>query len=124
LEALTFPKPGQIEAFFEWAVTNYVTPENLQYCIDNNLDIITAALNTYKVTDPLIAPIFRILVKRNWYTIESYFIESNKMYSLIAHKPDCQKIVSTPKGINYINRVRETSYQYIYNFVWGRRENT
>lgn len=124
LEAISFPRPGQVEAFFEWAIESYVTPTNLRYAIDNDVDIISGAINIYGIKDPLVEPIFKLLVKRNWKTIESYFLDTTKLYTLLMKKPDCYIIINTPEGIDYINHVRTHAYHHLYNFVWGMRHNT
>lgn len=96
-----------------------MTSENLQYCINNDIDIISTAIDQFGINDPLLSPLFKLLVKRNWAAIESYFVEANKITTLINKKPECLMIINTQRGLTYINRVREHAYRNLYNFVWG-----
>ncbi|GAF98742.1 unnamed protein product, partial [marine sediment metagenome] len=59
-KAITSPVERQVEHFIQWVLTNFVTEKNLKYAIENDLDILTLALNHYGLGHGDLTPLFRI----------------------------------------------------------------
>lgn len=43
------------------------------------------------------------------------------LYDQIARDPEKKKMLDTPKGREWLNYVRKRSYQYYYEYTWGKK---
>jgi uncharacterized membrane protein YfbV (UPF0208 family) len=121
-EALTGPKGDQVEKFISWVLKNFVKEKNLSYAIENDLDILTLALNHYGLGHSSLTPLFRFVMKAYWGDVESYLTNVGKVLSLLSEKPECAKILSTVKGRDYLNRCCKTAYDNLYDLIWLENE--
>jgi len=109
-----------IEQFINWALTNYVNVENLNYAIQNNVDILLLAFNHMHVGHPLVAPAFRLMIQMYWSEfIEYYVADVPKIYSILSRNPQVKEILDTEVGRIYLNNCCKTAYDAFYNFAWS-----
>lgn len=45
-----------------------------------------------------------------------------ELYNQIAMDPEKKKLLDTPRGRAWLNYVRKRSYQYYYNYAWGKKQ--
>ena len=122
-EALINPTKNQVKRLLSWCLENFVTQGNLQYAIENDLDILTLALNHYGLGHSSITPSLRTVLKLYWDEVEPLLTDASKIYSIIISKrPECKKILDTPKGRNYLNRCCQETYNKLYEFTWKNGE--
>lgn len=118
-DAVLDPSKDKIDGFITWSLEKYVNEENLNYSIENDLDIITLALNHYGLShNKTITPIFRLAMKMYWEEAESYLTHVEKVYSILTKKPEIKKILDTEKGRSYLNRCCKQTYSALYDFIW------
>ena len=118
-DAILDPSKEKIDRFITWSLEKYVNAENLNYSIENDLDIITLALNHYGLShSKTVTPLFKITMKMYWEEAESYLIHVEKVYSILTRKPELKKILDTEKGRSYLNRCCKQTYDKLYSFVW------
>jgi hypothetical protein len=108
-----------VERFIRWALTNYVTAENLQNAIRDEIDILQVSLNHFHLGHPLVAPLFRLALQMFWNEfVDTYIADVTKIYSILTEIPDVKIILDTPEGRDYLNRCCKTTYDTLYTFVW------
>jgi hypothetical protein len=96
-----------------------VNKENLEYAINNNLDILALSLNEFHLGHPLVSPLFKIALQMFWAEfIEHYIADATIIYSILSQKPEVKNILDTPAGIDYLNRCCKASYETMYSFAW------
>ena len=117
-KAIVSPVERQVENFIEWTLQNFVTEKNLRYALENDLDILTLALNHYGLGHGDLTPLFRLTMKMYWDEAESYLTNVSKVLSLLSRKPRCSEILDTEKGRDYLNRCCRSTYDRLYTFVW------
>lgn len=118
-DAILDPSKEKIDDFITWSLEKYVNEENLSYSIENDLDIVTLALNHYGMShSKTITPIFKITMKMYWGEVESYLINVEKVFSILSKKPEIKEILDTEKGRSYLNRCCKETYDKLYDFVW------
>lgn len=109
-----------IEQFINWALTNYVNVENLNYAIQNSIDILLLAFNHMHVGHPLVAPAFRLMIQIYWAEfIEYYVADVPKIYAILSRNPQVKEILDTEVGRIYLNNCCKTAYDSFYNFAWS-----
>lgn len=112
-----------VERFIRWALTNYVTEENLIDAIQKNLDILALSLNHFHLGHPLVAPVFKLALQMFWTEfVENYIADVPKIYKVLSEKQACKVILDTPEGVDYLNRCCKASYESLYTFCWGEGE--
>jgi len=108
-----------VKTVLSWGLSK-VTKENLEWAIRENVDLITLAFNHYHLGNPMIKPLFKLVLKVYWNPIEEYLTDVNKIYAVIVkNKPDCKEILDTPEGRDYLNRLVDAAYNYLYELAWG-----
>ena len=109
-----------VERFIGWALTNYVTAENLENAINQNIDILAVSLNEFHLGSPLVAPLFKLALQM-FFTefVENYLADAPKVYAVLAQKPEVAEILRTDRGVDYINRCCKATYQSLYDFCWS-----
>jgi len=117
-EALINPINKQAENFLNWAFISFVNESNLQYAIDQDLDILTLALNHYGLSHSSLTPTFRMVLKIYWGEAEALLTNVTRVHKIISKKPRCAKILDTPRGRSYLNRCCESTYTRLYAFTW------
>jgi len=117
-DALINPINKQAENFLSWAFTTFVNESNLQYAIDQDLDILTLALNHYGLSHSSLTPTFRTVLKIYWDEIEALLTNVSRVHRIISKKPRCATILDTPRGRSYLNRCCESTYARLYSFTW------
>ena len=118
-DAILDPSKEKIDGFITWSLEKYVNEENLTYAIENDLDIITLALNHYGLShSKAITPLFRLAMKMYWTEAETYLTHVEKAFSILTRKPEIKKILDTEKGRSYLNRCCKQTYSRLYNFIW------
>lgn len=120
-KAITSPVERQVENFIQWTLQNFITEKNLGYAIENDLDILTLALNHYGLGHGDLTPLFKIVMKMYWDEAESYLTNVSKVLSLLSKKPKCAEILDTEKGRDYLNRCCRTTYDRLYTFIWENK---
>ena len=65
-DAISNPTNEKVSQFIAWSFDKFVNEDNLNYAIDNNLDILTLALNHYALGHSQVTPIFKLAVKTYW----------------------------------------------------------
>ena len=118
-DAVANPAKNKASELIEWIMDNYVDAEGIRYAMDNNLDLFTLAFNHYGMGHNAASPSFRIVLRNYWSEVERILTNANEVMRIVAKKPECAALLSTPEGINYLNRCCVASYQNIYNFVWN-----
>jgi len=109
-----------IEQFINWALTNYVNAENLNYAIQNNVDILQLAFNHIHIGHPLVAPAFRLVMQMYWQEfIEYYVADVPKIYAILSRNPEVKAILNTEAGRIYLNNCCKTAYSAFYDFAWS-----
>jgi len=121
-DAILNPVSQQIERFISWSLKSFVNEENLRYAIDNDVDILTLALNHYGLSHSSVTPIFRLSMKMYWDEVESYLTDVEKVFKTLSKNPNCAKIIDTEKGRSYLNRCCKEAYDKLYDFIWIKRE--
>ena len=117
-EAATSGKRNLASRFIKWCLETFVNEDSLQYAIDNDLDIITLALNHYGIGHSDITPLFRLVVRMYWKEVEKYLTDANKVLQTLSKNEACRKVLSTEKGRSYLNRCCKTSYDKLYELCW------
>lgn len=117
-KAITSPIEKQAEQFIQWTLKNFITEKNLRYALDNDLDILTLALNHYGIGHGQLTPLFKMVMKVYWDEAESYLTNVSKVLALLSEKPKCAAILNTVKGRDYLNRCCRTTYDRLYDFIW------
>ena len=117
-KAIASPVERQAEKFIEWTLQNFVTEKNLRYALENDLDILTLALNHYGLGHGDLTPLFKLTMKMYWDEAESYLTNVSKVLSLLSKKPKCSEILDTEKGRDYLNRCCRSTYNRLYDFIW------
>ena len=118
-EAIMNPAQNKASELIEWVMDNYVTEEGIRYAMDNNLDLLTLALNHYGLGHSAATPLFRMVMRNYWSEVEILLTDANKVLRIVSKKPECARLLQTPEGIDYLNRCCVTSYTNLYNFVWN-----
>ena len=118
-DAISNPANEKVDQFIAWAFDKFVNEANLNYAIDNDLDIITLALNHYALGHSQVTPVFKLAIKMHWNEAESYLTDVEKIYKIIEQKPGCAKIINTERGRNYLNRSCKATYTQLYQLIWG-----
>jgi len=109
-----------IEQFISWALTNYVNAENLNYAIQNNVDILVLAFNHMHLSHPLVAPAFRLMVQMYWQEfIEYYVADVPRIYAILSRNRQVKAILDTEAGRIYLNNCCKTAYSAFYDFAWS-----
>ena len=122
-DAILDPSKDKIDGFITWSLEKYVNEENLNYSIENDLDIITLALNHYGLShSKTVTPIFKLAMKMYWDEAESYLTHVEKVFSILAKKPEIRKILDTEKGRSYLNRCCKQTYSKLYDLIWGEEQ--
>jgi len=120
-KAIASPIERQVEHFIQWTLQNFVTEKNLRYAIENDLDILTLALNHYGLGHGDLTPLFRLAMKMYWEEAESYLTNVSKVLSLLSEKQKCAEILDTEMGRDYLNRCCRTTYNRLYDFIWEKQ---
>lgn len=118
-EAVNSPRRNLMKKFIKWSLENFVNENNLQYAIDNDLDLLTLALNHYGVGHSEITPLFKLAIKMYWKEVEQYLTDVSKVLETLSKNEACRQILSTEKGRSYLNRCCKTSYERLYLLIWG-----
>jgi len=109
-----------IERFIDWALTNYVNVENLNYAMQNNVDILLLAFNHMHIGHPLVAPAFRLVIQMYWQEfIEYYIADVPRIYTILSRNAEVKQILDTEAGTIYLNNCCKTAYDALYNFAWS-----
>jgi hypothetical protein len=116
--AVTSPRRNLVKKFIKWCLESFVKENNLQYAIDNDLDILTLALNHYGIGHSEITPLFKFTIRMYWKEVEQYLTDVNKVLETLSKDEACRQLLSTEKGRNYLNRCCKTSYEKLYEFTW------
>ena len=119
-DALIDPGKKKGQEFIDWVLNVYITEENLNAAIKDDLDVITLAFNHLGLSHSIVSTFMRNVFKTYWDEIEELLTDANKIYDIIKVKPECLKIISTKKGKNYINRSCKSAYRNIYDFTWNQ----
>ena len=117
-DAISDPANKKIGQFIAWSFDKFVNEESLNYAIDNDLDIITLALNHYALGHSQVTPVFKSAVKMYWNEVESYLTDVEKIFKIIEQKPGCAKIINTDKGRSYLNRCCKATYNQLFSLIW------
>ncbi|MEM2549851.1 MAG: hypothetical protein QW689_05460 [Nitrososphaerota archaeon] len=97
----------------------YLTPENLQAAIEQNMDITSAIYNHYGLTHPVILPVFRAAMRLYWREFEEFITNVPRLYQLLAKDPRNRPILETDRAKQYLNQQCENFYLTTYQIVWG-----
>jgi len=116
--AIMNPVKGQVTLFIDWVMDGFITEENLRTAIEEDVDILTLAFNHFGLGHSAVTPLIRIVFKYYWDEVESIVTDANRVYEIIARKPECAKIISTKEGNDYLNRCCEAAYANLYDFLW------
>jgi hypothetical protein len=109
-----------VERFIKWALTNYVTAENIETAIQENYDILQISLNHFHLGHPLVSPVFKLALQLFWSEfVETYIADATKIYSVLAEIPNVKEIIDTERGRQYLNACCHSTYESLYNFVWS-----
>jgi hypothetical protein len=117
-DAVYSPRRNLMKKFIKWCLEKFVNEDNLQYAIDNDLDILTLALNHYGIGHSEITPLFKLAIKMYWKEVEQYLTDVSKVLETLSKNEACRQLLSTEKGRNYLNRSCKTSYDRLYNIIW------
>jgi hypothetical protein len=98
----------------------YLTPENLQTAISQNLDLTNLIYNHYGLLTPQILPLFRAAMRLYWDIFEEAVTNVPRLRQALMKNPKCRQILQTPEAIKYINEQCERLYTVTYNIVWGQ----
>jgi len=111
---------GLIEQFINWALTNFVNVENLNYAIQNNIDILTLAFNHAHLGHPLVAPAFRLVLQMYFAEFVDYYIaDATRIYSILSRNLQVKEILDTEVGRTYLNNCCKCAYESLWNFCWA-----
>jgi len=109
-----------IEQFINWALTNYVNVENLNYAIQNNVDILMLSFNHAHLGHPLVAPAFRLVLQMYFSEFVEYYIaDVQKIYEILTRKTELKQILDSEIGRTYLNNCCKYAYDALYNFCWA-----
>lgn len=117
-EALTSSSSKVMENFITWSLSSFVNKKNLTQAIDEELDILTLALNHYGLSHSRITPLFNFTMKMFWNEVENYLTDVSKVFDVLCRKPKCASILDTERGRDYLNRCCKSAYDQLYDFVW------
>lgn len=120
-DALVNPVNRQAERFLDWAFTTFVNEENLRYAIDNDLDILTLALNHYGLSHSTVTPTLRTVLKLYWGEAEALLTDVSRVYATLSRKPGCARLLDTRRGRSYLNRCCESTYRRLHAFTWDEK---
>jgi hypothetical protein len=119
-DAVTSPRGNLMKKFIKWCLEKFVNEENLRYAIDNDLDILTLALNHYGIGHSEITPLFKLAIKMYWKEVEQYLTCVSKVHETLSKNEACRQLLSTEKGRSYLNRCCKTSYERLYSLIWEK----
>jgi len=109
-----------VERFIRWALTNYVTAENMETAIQQNVDILQISLNHFHLGHPLVSPLFKLALQLFWTEfVDLYIADATKIFSMLSEIPDVKPIIDTERGREYLNACCRSTYDSLYTFVWG-----
>lgn len=108
-----------VRRLIEWGFRR-LTPEKLMSAIETNYNPLLIAFNHFHLQHPLVEPIARLLLKMYWDIAEEYLLDVNRVRATLSEDPEIEKLVSTPEGINYLNRVVPHCYDFLYSWTWER----
>ena len=117
-DAISNPANEKIRQFIAWSLDKFVNEDSLNYAIDNDLDIISLALNHYALGHSRVTPVFKLAIKMHWNEVESYLTDVEKIFKIINQKPECAKIINTERGRSYLNRCCKATYLRLYSLIW------
>jgi hypothetical protein len=101
-------------------LNNYVTAENLENAIKDNVDILALSLNEFHLGHPLVAPLFKLALQMFWMEfVENYLADAPKIKSILIQVSECKPILETDRGIDYLNRCCKATYEHLYEFCWS-----
>lgn len=101
------------------AFIGYLTPENLERAVRENLDLFDLLVSRYRLTDPSVLPYFRAAMRLYWQEFEEVVTDVPRIYGLLRRRLGDHPILSAPEFVNYLNSQAESLYRKMYALVWG-----
>ena len=108
----------RIERWTEWGLS-YLTPENLQYAIDNQTDPATLFGNHFKLNNFFVRPPAKIVFRAYWKELEPLLTDARKLYRILAKDHAKKKMLDTPEGRRYLNLCVRRFYKWVYSYTWS-----
>jgi len=109
-----------VDRFIRWALNSYVTKENLENAIKDNVDILALSLNHFSLGHPLVAPLFKLALQM-FFTefVETYIADAARIYTILAQNPGVKEILDSDAGRTYLNNCCKYTYEALYDFCWS-----
>lgn len=101
------------------AFIGYLTPENVERAVRENLDLFDLIVSRYRLTDPSILPHFKVAMRMYWPEFEEVVTDVPRIYNLIRRRLGDHPITSSPEFVDYLNRQAEGLYKRMYALVWS-----
>jgi hypothetical protein len=101
------------------AFIGYLTPENVERAVRENLDLFDLVVTQYRLADPSVLPLFKAAMRMYWPEFEEAVTNVPRLYDLIKRRLGDAPIASSPEFINYLNSQCESFYKKMYQLVWS-----
>ena len=94
---------------------------DLEYAIKHNIsgdEILLKHFNIY-ISNPLLSPIIRTILKTHWSIAEKYLTSVPKLYAILTeNRPEFARLLGNNAGIAWLTKGAKKGYQFIYGFCW------
>jgi hypothetical protein len=113
-------KEKVVKSFVKWLLSNVITSENIVEAIQNNRDLAELLRENCYLENDVIKPLAKMLMRVYWPEIEDVICNVQKIYELLLKiAPQHSNIISSEKGINYLNEQCAKLYDYLYSYTWS-----
>ncbi len=110
-----------IESMIITALRN-VKPEHIKEAVEKDIDAFDYLFFNHfsKYTShPHFSGLLRIAFRKYWHLVEKYLCNVQNLYLVLTYgRPEIKKILDTPKGRRWLNKVAESAYKKLYRWVW------
>ena len=116
-------KEKVVKGFVKWLLSNIITSENIVEAIQSNMDLAEILRENCYLENDVIRPLAKMLMRVYWPEIEDVICNVQKIYELLLKiAPQHSDIISSEKGINYLNEQCAKLYDYLYDYTWSEGE--
>jgi len=95
-----------------------LSPEELERAVADGFDPWEAAVREFKLYDPGVMPVARMLLRANWRDIERELTDVGRIYRRLARKPGNRRVLSRPEAVRWLNETCVRSYDAVYRYCW------
>lgn len=113
---------GDQDQFMSWVRDNIqnVTEQELRQAINGDMELTELILSNLNLAEnPIIKPFVQSMLRSQWELIEDLLTDPQGIYDLVVEeRPDLEPIISSSRGIEWLNNACDRGYNKLYNYAW------